>query len=189
MTEDSGRSKIPSFLLVGKIIRPHGVRGAVIVEPISDCPVRFEKGSQMLVDYRGVLKKSVTVVSSISFKGRILVKFAEIQSRDDAEGLRECDLVIPQSEADSLKEGEYWVHELEGMAVEDENGEKLGEVSDVILGAHQDLLVVSDSEGHQFMVPFVRAFIADVDRESRVIRIRPVEGLMPGKRGKKEGNR
>ncbi len=179
MTRDSGHSVSPSFLVVGRIIRPHGVRGAVIVEPMTDCPFRFEKDSRILLDFKGVYKKTLTVISSMPFKGRLLVKFAEIQSREDAEDIRECDLVIPLGDADTLRSGEYWVHELVGMSVVSENGERLGEVADVFLGAHQDHLVVIDDEGQEFMVPFVRAFVIDVNRETGAIMIRLLDGLLP----------
>lgn len=188
MTRDSGHSVSPSFLLVGRIIRPHGVRGAVVVESISDCPFRFDKGSRVLLDYKGILRKTLTVVSSMPFKGKVLVKFAEIQTREDADDVRECALVIPYSDADTLKNGEYWVHELVGMSVESESGERLGEVSDVVLGTHQDHLVVRDNEGQEFRVPFVRAFVMEVNRETGVVRIRLVEGLRPKRNRRRREN-
>jgi len=167
------------LLVVGRINRPHGVRGAVIVEGMSDWPGRFSPGGRFLLEAAPSRFEDVTVRSCSSHKGRLLVSLAGIDDRDSAEVLRGCLLFIPAVEAVPLGEGEYWIHDLIGMSVLREDGDKLGEVTEFTSGASQDLLVVEDEKKQEFEIPFVGEFIKKVDREASSITVRVIEGLVP----------
>lgn len=168
------------LLVVGRIIRPHGVRGAVIVAVESDWPEeRFRQGAVLLLETgRGTTE--VTVDSASPHKGAMLVQLSGTDDRTAAEGLKGRNLFVRAGEAASLGEGEYWAHELVGMRALDEDGMALGVVAEVICRETQDLLVVSDESGDEFQVPFVEEFIKRVDTRERKVVIKVIEGMVPG---------
>lgn len=168
------------LLVVGRIIRPHGLRGAVIVKAVSDDPERFSVGESLLVERGPGLFGELTVGSVSRAGGRLVIHFAEVEGIDEAGSLRGRDLLIPEERAVAPGDGEYWIHELIGMSAEDEDGLGLGEVTDFVSGTAQDLLVLRDGAGAEFRVPFVEEFVRRVDTGSRTITLRLIRGLGPG---------
>jgi 16S rRNA processing protein RimM len=166
--------------VVGRIIRPHGIRGAVIVAVESDWPEeRFRKGVSLLLEAAHEVYREVTVESSVLHKGNMMVYLSGVDGRDAAEELKGRYLMVRACDARQLGEGEYWAHELVGMSVVDEGGLQLGEVSEVICRQAQDLLVVRGGECTEFQVPFVEKFIKGVDADARVITIEVIDGMVP----------
>jgi 16S rRNA processing protein RimM len=88
-------------------------------------------------------------------------------------------MYIPASEAVPLGEDEYWIHDLIGMSVVSDEGDKLGVVTDYISGSAQDLLLVEDENRREFKMPFVGEFVKKVDREASAITVKVIEGLVP----------
>lgn len=165
------------LLAVGKIVRPHGIRGALVVEPLTDWPERFSPGAKMLLERAGGGHEEVTVASGAMHKGRLLVTLEGLSDRDGAEALRGLYLSIRPCDASPLGEGEYWAHELIGLRVAGPGGEDLGEVADVLCREAQDLLTVRRGDGTEFGVPFVKEFVKEVDMERKVIRVELPEGM------------
>ena len=112
----------PDRLVVGRIVKPHGIRGEVSVEVYSDAPERFEKGARLDADDG----RALTIRSSRPHQDRLLVMFEQISDRNAAEDARGIVLSIPASEARALPEGSYYPHQLEGLTVVDEDGEEVG---------------------------------------------------------------
>lgn len=140
---------------------------------ISDDPRRFEPGSQLHHEDGRIL----VVESARAHRDRFLVKFEGVEARTDAEGLRGA-LFVPESEARELTSGEFWEHDLEGLAaVHAETGAPLGTVSYVQPGPAQDLLVIETSDGER-LVPFVSEIVVEVDVEAGRVKIDPPEGLL-----------
>jgi 16S rRNA processing protein RimM len=167
------------LLAVGKILRPHGIRGALVVEALSDWPERFSAGSRMLLEHGPSEYREVTLASGGPHKGRLLVTLEGVCDIDAAERLRGKYLMIPACDASPLAQGEYWAHDLIGMKVNDEAGNELGVVSDVLCREAQDLLVAEAGDGAEFSVPLVEEFIVEVDLEKRVITVSLLEGMAP----------
>jgi len=161
-------------VLVGRVVRPHGLRGAVVVEVFTDRPAeRFAPGAVVeLAD------GSLLTVAAFQVTDRLpLVTFEEVSDRNAAERLRGKDLSIPSVERRPLEEGEFWPDELVGMEVVGPSGEHVGEVVDVEIGVGQDRLsiVVGD---RTISVPFVAELVPEVDTERRRIVIDPPPGLI-----------
>jgi len=164
-----------NLLIVGKILRPHGNCGAVLVRVESDLPQRFDPGSRLLLEEEGAYRELVVEDKKVSGKNLIL-KFTGIFTRDDAEKLRGELVARPVNSR--LPEGEFWVHELLGLHVVSTEGEELGIVRDVLFGPVQDLLEIEGERG-VFIVPFVAEFVKDVDINKKEIVIKLIEGLVP----------
>ena len=179
MSEDKPSIGGEELLAVGKVLRPHGIRGALVVEPMTDWPERFSKGAKLLLERTPGRLEEVTVASGATHKGRILLALEGVCDRNGSEALRGCHLFIHPRDAFPLGEGEYWVHELVGLEVEDPRGEELGLVADVLCRRAQDLLTVRREDGTEFGIPFVERFVKEVDVERGVVKVELPEGMGP----------
>ena len=118
------------------------------------------------------------VISSVRrHHGKLLVLFDGLSDRDGAEALRGITLAIPHSERHELEEGEYWPDALEGMAVVLRSGERLGTVSSLVLGEHQDRIVVVTDEGALVEMPFIEPIVGEVHPSGGFLVVDPPEGL------------
>ena len=167
------------LLAVGRVLRPHGIRGALVIESMTDWPERFVPGAKMLLEKEPGDCVEVTLATAAPHSGRYLVSIEGVSDRDAADELRGKFLKVPACEAAPLGEGEYWPHELEGMALVDADGRELGRVVEVLCRAAQDLIMASAADGTEFSVPFVSEFVKEVDMESRTIRVELPEGMGP----------
>ncbi len=165
------------MVLVGRIVRPHGNRGEVVVAAATDFGEdRFRVGALLhLQGERGV--GPMTVTSSREHDGRWVIGLAGVSSIDDAESLRGRELRIPQEDLRRLDPGRYYVHDLVGCRVATVAGHALGVVDDVRLDTGVALLVVNRDSG-EVLVPFTEAFCRSVDTAGRTIVIDPPEGLV-----------
>lgn len=167
-------------LVVGRVGRPHGLRGEVTVEVRTDDPdQRFAAGSSLATvpADRGPL----TVAGSRWHSGRLLVRFAGHEDRDGAEALRDTVLAIDSDQLAPLADPEeFYDHDLIGLTVVTVAGEQVGAVADV-LHHGQDLLVIAGAgprSGAEILVPFVAAIVPEVDVAAGKLVIDPPPGLL-----------
>jgi 16S rRNA processing protein RimM len=167
-------------LIVGRAGRPHGIRGEVVIGVRTDEPdLRFAVGAAVDVstDPDKTDGKQLTVASARWHSGQLLVAFAGITDRTTASGLTGSWLSVDSSQLpDTGDPEEFRDHELIGLNVRTSGGEPLGVVTDV-LHYGQDLLVVRRAEG-EFMVPFVREIVPEVDIKAGLVVIDPPPGLL-----------
>jgi 16S rRNA processing protein RimM len=146
-------------IAVGRIGRPHGVRGEVTVVVESDDPARFAPGAMLLSD--GTEPRPLTVRSARPFRDRgMIVGFEGVDDRRSAELLRGTVLTIAVEERRELNPDEYWADDLIGLTAVDAAGARLGDVVGVLIGP-QDRLVVRTAAGRDVEVPFVAAIVGD----------------------------
>lgn len=154
---------------VGRVGRPHGVRGEVTVEVRTDEPgQRFRRGARLsaVAPRPGApVPSELTVAGSRWHQGRLLLEFEEVGDRDAAEVLRDVVLMVevdPQLRPEDPDE--FYDHQLTGLAaVVDSTDERIGEVTEVLHSGAQDLLVVRRDDGREVLVPFVSALVPQVD--------------------------
>ncbi|WP_141577562.1 ribosome maturation factor RimM [Actinomadura sp. WMMA1423] len=163
-------------LVVGRIGRPHGVRGEVAVDVRTDEPEsRFAPGTAIATD--PVAAGPLTIERKRWHSGRLLVRFAGIGDRDAAEELRGTWLVVdPGDISPSADPDDFHDQELLGLAVFTADGAEVGQVADV-LHHGQDLLVVRGAGGEK-LVPFVAALVPEVDVPGGRLVIDPPPGLL-----------
>src|SRR6266511_329926 len=141
----------PARLVVGRVLRPHGLRGEGVVEVPSDAPEGFSPGAQLAA--------------------------GGLEDRDAVEPLRGLLLSIPLEDARDLAPDEYWSHQLVGLRVVDPEGHERGVVADVLPGAAHDLLAVRRPDGDEVLVPAVAALVT-VELEAGRLVVRPLPGLL-----------
>lgn len=163
-------------VVVGRIGRPHGIRGEVTVEPLTDEPdERFAPGAVLIAD---TPTGGLEVTRAHWHSGRLLVSFAGVGDRNQAEALRGLMLEIDRDEAEAPDDPEeFYDTALLGCLVQTRDGVRVGEVTDVAHLPAQDLLVVQGDAG-EVLIPFVDEIVPTVDVAQRLIVIDPPPGLL-----------
>lgn len=161
----------PELLAVGRIGRPHGIRGEVNVEPLSEVEARFQPGSVLRLERGGTL----TVASARRHQRRLLVKFEEIADRTAAETFRGQVLVIPVDQAPAPPQGAFWVHDVVGLEVVTEGGRSLGRVLEVEANPANDVWITDAGA----LIPAVRDVVVLVDVAAGRVTVRDLPGLVP----------
>jgi len=165
------------MVLVGRIARPHGVRGQVVVNPETDfVDDRFVSGATMWVR-SGQGEESLTIASARVQNGRPVVGFEGFSRIEDVERLAGLELRVPEDSLRPLDEGVYYQHQLVGCAVESADGVRIGEVIRVDGGAGGSLLAVRGAQG-EVLIPFAQHICVEIDVAGRRIRIDPPDGLL-----------
>jgi 16S rRNA processing protein RimM len=167
-------------LVVGKIVRPHGIRGEVVVETSTDEPAdRFAAGSVLVTDPAEVGPLTIEYTRGQVGTGRLIVAFTEIADRDAAERFRTVKLCVDSADLpDPEDPDEFRDFQLIGLTAVDEAGEKLGTVERVDHGPAADLLVLRLIDRRQALVPFVRAMVPEVDVPGGRVVLTPPPGLL-----------
>lgn len=163
-------------VVVGRIGRPHGIRGEVTVDPRTDEPdERFAPGAVLIAS---TPTGRLEVVRSHWHSGRLLVTFEGVEDRNAAEDLRGVILEIERDEAEVPDDPEeFYDSALIGCRVSTVDGRDLGEVTEVAHLPAQDLLVVHGPQG-EVLVPFVEEIVPTIDTVGRTVVIDPPPGLI-----------
>ena len=157
---------------VGRIVRPHGVRGELGVLVLSEVEGRFAPGAEVLLEDG----RSLTVRASKVYRGGLLVTFEGVEDREAAAALAGSVVSVPASSSPPLPEGSWWDHEIVGCAVSTDGGRDLGVVEDVLHTAANDVWSVLGATG-ETLVPVLKDLLVSVDVASRRIVVREVPGL------------
>lgn len=162
-------------VVVGRIVRPHGVRGEVVVDVRTDEPEqRFQPGTE----YRtrdGILRAETVRWH----KGRPMLTLEGVRGREAAEALRGVELLVDLSSSDLPGPGdEYHDTELVGLRVVDVAGVEIGTVSRIDHGPAHETLVVRRKGEHPALIPFVAEMIDDIDLDADTIVVEPPPGLL-----------
>lgn len=173
-------------VVVGRIGRPHGVKGEVSVELRSDEPERRFTVGAVLSTRSAVSQaapaerpRTLTVRARRWHHSRLLVTFAELADRDAAEAVRGLLLEVEVDPAESPEDPEeYYDHQLVGLRMVTTGGREVGEVVEVLHSPAQDLLSVRGDEGLEILVPFVARFVPEVDLPGGRILVEDVPGLV-----------
>jgi 16S rRNA processing protein RimM len=165
------------MVLVGRIARPHGLRGQVIVTPETDfVEERFRAGAILMTrSDRG--EESLTISAARIQNGRPVIGFAGFATIEDVERLAGLELRVPESALHPLADGAYYVHDLVGCVVETLSGERVGQVERVEGGAGASVLSVAGPRG-EVLVPLAADICIEIDIATRRIRIHPPDGLL-----------
>lgn len=165
---------------VGRIVKPHGVRGELVVEVRTDSPgERFAAGATLRATLPAGTDRDLTVLASRPHSGRLLVVFDGVQGRDAADELRGATLTIDPCGLPAVDDpDEFHDHQLEGLTVLTADGEMVGTVTEVLHGPAGELLAVHRERTGELLVPFVREIVPEVSLADGRVVIEPPEGLL-----------
>ena len=167
-------SSLPEHVVVGRVVRPHGLSGEVVILVESDVEGRFAPGSTLELGAHG---RVVEVAAARPFGDRMLVRFAGLEDRGAVEGLRGLELTVPRGAVPAAPAGSFYRFELLDCSCRDAREGDLGRV----IAIHEDgggLLLEVAREGRKVLVPFVDPFIVAVDVAERRIELDLPPGLV-----------
>ncbi|MBR2524548.1 MAG: 16S rRNA processing protein RimM [Clostridiales bacterium] len=166
------------LIIIGKICGVHGIRGEVKVYPLTDDAHRFLKLKDCFLSQED-LKKPVTkkVEKARLDKDMVLVKFEDISDRTIAEGLRGQYISVTRENAAELPEGRYYIVDLIGLEVIDDERGPLGKISDCYETGANYIIEIKRKGKKALLIPYLNAICYNVDIEGGVFRVRLPEGL------------
>ncbi|GFZ27219.1 ribosome maturation factor RimM [Lactobacillus corticis] len=163
------------FYDVAQILTTHGLKGEVKVKVITDFPEdRFKSGTKL---YLKGSTTALTVQNGRPFKQFWLVQFAEVTEIAQAEKLRGKILTVSKEERGELAEGYYFDEILGCQVVDNQTGEKIGEIIDIEQPGANDIWQVKEENGKTFWLPFVDAFVKEVAVDQKMVKVELIEGL------------
>lgn len=165
------------FLRVGVITSTHGIRGEVKVFPTTDDVNRFKTLKQVILD-TGKENLNLEIEGVKFFKQYAILKFKGIDNINDIEKYKGKDLLVTRDNAVKLEEDEYFIFDILGSKVISDEGNELGELTEVLTTAANDVYVVKTKEGKEILIPSIEECILDVDTENKEIKVHLLPGLL-----------
>lgn len=168
-------------LIVGRVVKAHGITGELVVDVRTDDPdIRFAPGSRLRAKKPRDPgpERSFVVEGARPHGAGLLVRLAGVTDRDGADALRGSLFVIDSDELPPIDEPDtYYDHQLEGLAVRTTTGQEIGVVAEVLHTAGGELLAVKRDSG-ELLVPFVSAIVTSVSLNEGTLEIEPPDGLL-----------
>lgn len=171
------------MLKVGVITSTHGVRGEVKVFPTTDDAKRFKRLKTVILD-TGKEKRTLEIEQVKFFKNLVILKFKEFDNVDDVQKFRQKDLYVERKDAVRLHKDEYFIADLIDMDVFEENGRRIGRLTDVISTGANDVYVVAldenfaDTAAKEVLLPAIKQCVREISIEEKKMVVHLMEGLL-----------
>ena len=170
-----------TLISVGRIARSRGLRGEVVVYPMSDDPDRFATFETVVVtsDDGSTTTRKILSAAMRPKQGRVEVHilFEGVVSREEADALKGSLLSVERDKL-TLADDEYFLFDLAGLEVTDADGESLGRIKDVERLPGQDVIIVARHDGGEWLIPDVPEFVDKSELDDGKIKVTPIEGLL-----------
>lgn len=164
----------PVFLVVGRLHKPHGLKGEVQMGVMTDFPERLKPGVKVFV---GEGHEEMEIQSLRDHGGGLLVRFAGTEGREDVEGLRNKMVYVRADDRPKLPEGEYYQHEIIGLDVVSDEGQVLGALVEILETGANNVYVVRDKTGNELLLPAIDEVVLGIDLRKGRIRVHVLDGL------------
>jgi len=169
----------PDFITIGAVTRVHGVRGEVIVSPITDDVQQFFRFQKIyLYSSSNGRRKTVDIECVKRKKNLLIIKFKNIDDRNQAQELKGALVEKQFDDAEALADDEYYVFDLIGLTVKTVDDHIVGKLRDVLSLPANDVYVVFDEQNREYLIPAIKDIIKSIDLERQEIIIDPIEGLL-----------
>lgn len=165
------------LVAIAKLIKPRGLRGELVAELLTDFPERFENLEAVIGILPDGTRRELRIEDAWFQKDRVVLRFEGIDSIEQAEGLRNIEICVPESESVELDEDEFFDWQLEGCEVKTIEGASIGKVREVMRTGGTENLVV-DGDGKEYLIPFAGSICTEIDVEEKLIRVDLPEGLL-----------
>lgn len=164
------------YLEIGQIVTTNGIKGFVKVNPFTDNIKRFEELKTVYIDYKKELIEYE--IEEVRYhKNQVILKFKNIDSIEIAEKYRNCYLKIKREDAIELPEDTYFIADLIGINVFDENMNQLGNITDIFPTGSNDVYVVKSKDGKELLLPAIGDVIKLIDIKNSKMVVNLIEGL------------
>jgi len=166
----------PAFLVVGKLRRPHGVHGEIVMEIFTDFPERLRPG---VVVFVGDQYQPLRIRSRRPNGGTLLVAFDGFLNPESAGELRNKLVYVRADDRPPLPDGEYYHHQLLGITVVSDEGQVLGKLVEILTNPANDVYVVQPEAGREILLPALKSVILNVDLAQSRMQVHLLPGLLP----------
>lgn len=166
----------PVFLAVGKLGRPHGVRGEIFLHLMTDFPERLRAGVKVFL---GPAYDPIEIKAVRGHKNALLLNLSGYATPEAVAALTNRYLFVRADDRPVLPEGEYYHHQLIGLQVVDEQGQVLGSISEILETGANDVYVVLPPKGAEILLPAVEDVILEVDLPNQRMLVRLIPGMLP----------
>ena len=166
----------PAFLVIGKLRRPHGVKGEILMEVVTDFPERIRPGVTVFV---GEAHRSLVVRSCRSHAEGMLIAFEGVLQPESAGELRNALVQVPRQDRPNLPEGDFYHHQILGLSVENQTGDRLGVVTAILETGANDVFAVSMEDGREILIPYTDDIVRSILPEQSKMVVQLLPGLMP----------
>lgn len=172
-----GKVSSEELLLIGKVVRPHGLKGLLRIDSYAESPDTFIKAAEVFLE--GASGKTVRhgIISLTPGKKCFLLHLEDLDSLEKAEMYRGGRIYIEKSRLSARKEDEYFWHEIIGLPVYLDTGRRIGTIREVFPAAGHDIYVIEEGD-KEILVPAVHDVIKEVDLGKKKVVIREMEGLL-----------
>ena len=165
------------FFQTGIVTATHGIRGEVKVFPTTDDPRRFRRLKEVIVD-TGKERVVLEIESVKFFKQFVILKFKGIDCINDVEKYRQASLFVTREQAVRLGKDEYFIADLMGLRVRNEENSEIGILKDVMETGANDVYVIDLDDGRELLLPAIKQCVLEVNVTEGYIRIHILEGLL-----------
>ena len=166
----------PVFLAIGKLRRPHGLKGEILMDVLTSFPERLKPGVLVFV---GKQHLPLNLRSCRGHKHAFLVAFEGYNDRERVGELRNQLVQVRADDRPPLPDGDYYHHQLLGLRVVTEAGKLLGVLSKIIETGANDVYLVLPQEGPEILLPAIDSVILNIDLEQGELRVQLIPGLIP----------
>ncbi len=162
--------------LVGYILKPQGIKGELKVQSVSPDPERFKSLKKIFIERE---TPETYLVESVRISDRfVFLKLKGIDSRSNAEILRGAEILIRDEDVIELKHDEYFVHDLIGCRVVDEQNNMIGKLTGIMQNTSNDIYVLIAPDGREVLIPAIREVVREIKLKNKQITIRVLDGLL-----------
>lgn len=165
----------PEYLAVGHVLRPHGVKGALLIQSDTELIHTVTPGSLV---YLGDTKTPLKVKRINPHRKHFLLIVDEVNSRDEADRYRGAVLNVDFEDAEPLPDGVYYHWQLEGLEVITDDGQRLGVLEQILITGANDVYVVRDEAGGEILLPAIESVIREVNLETQEMIVHLLPGLV-----------
>lgn len=171
----------PEYLVLGRVLRPHGIKGELRVGTMTDYPERVAELDSVFLsrDIEGRDAKAFPIESVRLHQDYILVKFSNIPDRNAADRLRDLYMLIDLENAVPLDDDEVYLYELIGLTVQLEDGTRIGTLEDIMETGANDVYVVKSETHGTILIPAHDETVVEVDPDAGHIIVAPPPGTLP----------
>ena len=165
---------------IGQIVNAVALRGAVKIYNYSDYKERFEELDTVILE-KGRTSKEYKIENVRYQKNMVIAKFKGVNDRNQAEALKDYDVMITEEDLRELPEDTFYIRDLIGCSVVDLNSEtKVGVIKDVLQNTAQDIYQVETSEGKEVLIPAVAQFVKNVKIDEKIVEVTLIPGFLDG---------
>lgn len=165
------------YLQIGEIVNTHGIKGEIKIIPLTDDPERFEDLDWLYIDKKGKLDRH-NIESVKYLKNLVVLKLEGINTPEAGEALKGNFLLIDRKHAVQLPKDSYFICDLIGLQIEDNNGIVLGKLVNVLHTGSNDVYVARAENGREILIPALKSVVNEISLEMGLIKVTLPEGLL-----------